>query len=96
MAKNIKIGIIGLDTSHVVAFSKLLNDQQNEHFVPGGEVVVAYPGGSQDMELSYTRVEGFTKELKQNYGVEIVESMVEVAEKSDAILLESVDGRVHL
>jgi predicted dehydrogenase len=96
MSKKVKIGMIGLDTSHVVAFTKLINDPQNEYYVPGGEVVVAYPGGSQDMELSYSRVEGFTNELKQKYGIEIVDSPEEVAEKSDAILLESVDGRVHL
>jgi hypothetical protein len=92
----IKIGMIGLDTSHVVAFTRLLNDPKNEHYVPGGEVVVAFPGGSADMELSYTRVEGFTKELRDNFGVEIVDSPEEVAEKCEAILLESVDGRVHL
>ncbi|MFS0612000.1 Gfo/Idh/MocA family protein [Lederbergia ruris] len=92
----IKIGMIGLDTSHVIAFTKLLNDSKNDFHVPGGEVVVAYPGGSSDMELSYTRVEGFTNELRNDYGIEIVHSPEEVAEKCDAILLESVDGRVHL
>ncbi|WP_062104992.1 Gfo/Idh/MocA family protein [Bacillus niameyensis] len=91
-----KIGIIGLDTSHVSAFTKLLNDPQHPHYVPGGEVVVAYPGGSSDMELSYSRVEGFTTELRDQFNVEIAQTPEEVAEKSDAILLESVDGRVHL
>ncbi|MCR2822950.1 gfo/Idh/MocA family oxidoreductase [Lederbergia panacisoli] len=83
--------MIGLDTSHVIAFTKLLN----EHDVPGGEVVVAFPGGSSDMEFSYTRVEGFTTEVR-NQGIKIVQSPEEVAEECDAILLESVDGRVHL
>lgn len=91
-----KIGMIGLDTSHVVAFTKLLNDSANEHHVPGGKVVVAFPGGSDDMELSFSRVDGFTDELRDNYGVEIVDSPEEVAEKCDAIFLESVDGRKHL
>ncbi|GIN70887.1 dehydrogenase [Bacillus sp. J14TS2] len=92
----IKIGMIGLDTSHVIAFTKLLNDPNNDFHVPGGEVVVAYPGGSSDMELSYNRVEGFTRELRDGYGIEMVHTPEEVAEKCDAILLESVDGRVHL
>lgn len=91
----LKIGIIGLDTSHVIAFTKLLNNPDDEHHVPGAEVVVAFPGGSRDMELSYTRVEGFTNQLREDFAVEIVDSIESVAEKSDAILLESVDGRVH-
>ena len=48
------------------------------------------------MELSYTRIDGFTKELREKFKIEIVESPEEIAEKSDAILLESVDGRAHL
>lgn len=96
MSKDVKIGLIGLDTSHVVAFTKLLNDATNEHHVAGGKVVVAYPGGSPDFELSHSRVEGFTNELRSDYGISIVDELEAVAEASDAILLESVDGRVHL
>ena len=58
-----KIGIIGLDTSHVLAFTKLLNNPDERYHVPGGKVVVAFPGGSSDFELSISRVESFTKEL---------------------------------
>lgn len=94
--KELKVGIIGLDTSHVVAFTGLLNDKNHEYHIPGGKVLVAYPGGSPDFELSIGRVKGFTEELQTKYGVEIVDSVEAVAEASDAILLESVDGRVHL
>ena len=62
MSASLRIGLIGLDTSHVVAFTKLLNDPSNEHHVPNGKVVIAFPGGSDDFELSYSRVEGFTNE----------------------------------
>lgn len=96
MANELKIGIIGLDTSHVVAFTELLNNPDHEYHVPGGKVVVAYPGGSPDLHLSYSRVDGFKTELEQKYGVQMVDSPEAVAEASDAILLESVDGRVHL
>ena len=89
------IGIIGLDTSHVTAFTKLLNDD-GPYSVHGGKVVAAFPGGSADFELSRSRVEKFTKELREQYGVQIVHSPRAVAEQVDAILLESVDGRVHL
>lgn len=90
-----KIGMIGLDTSHVPAFAELLNDANHAYHVPGAKVVVAYPGGSEDFELSISRVEGYTETLRNQYGVQIVNSPEEVAELSDAILLESVDGRVH-
>lgn len=92
----INIGMIGLDTSHVVAFTKLLNQPEHDYYVPGGKVTTAFPGGSDDFELSISRVEGYTRELQQDFGVKMVESPEQVAENCDAILLESVDGRVHL
>ncbi|MDQ0338566.1 putative dehydrogenase [Caldalkalibacillus uzonensis] len=96
MSGEIRIGIVGLDTSHVVAFTQLLNDSDHEYHIPGGRVTMAYPGGSPDFELSISRVEGYKKTLQQDYGVQIVDSITEVAKHTDAILLESVDGRVHL
>jgi len=92
----LKIGMIGLDTSHVSAFAKLLSDDTQEYHVPGGRIVAAYPGGSPDFELSWSRLPGFRQELENSYGVSIVDSPVEVAEHSDAVLLLSVDGRVHM
>jgi predicted dehydrogenase len=95
MASNLRIGMIGLDTSHVIAFAKLLNDPKNEHHVPGGKITVAFPGGSQDFPLSKNRVEGFTKDLRENFGVKIVDSPEAAAEQCDLLFIESVDGRVH-
>lgn len=96
MSSSLKIGIIGLDTSHVTAFTQLLNDASHAYHVPGGKVVAAFPGGSPDFELSISRVQGFTDTLRDTYGLQIVDSVEAVAEACDAILLESVDGRVHL
>jgi predicted dehydrogenase len=92
----IKVGIVGLDTSHVVAFTQLLNDPKNANHVPGAKVVCAFKGGSADIESSASRVEGFTKTLQEKWGVEIVDSIEELCKKVDAVLLESVDGRPHL
>jgi predicted dehydrogenase len=92
----LKVGLIGLDTSHVAAFTKLLNDSSAEYSVPGAKIVAAFPGGSPDFELSINRVEGFTNQLKDDYGVEMLDSPEAVAEKCDAILLTAVDGRAHL
>jgi predicted dehydrogenase len=92
----IKIGIVGLDSSHVSAFSKLLHDKSDRNHVDGGKIIVAFAGGSPDMEISRSRVEKFTAELRDVHSVKIVDSIEEVAEISDGILLESVDGRIHL
>lgn len=96
MQRNLKIGLIGMDTSHSISFTQLLNDSRHPYHVAGGTVVVGFPGGSPDFELSISRVEGFTKQLKDQFGIKIVESPEIVAEESDAILILSGDGRVHL
>ena len=92
----IKVGIIGTDTSHVPAFTKLLNDPKEPGYIPGARVVAAFKGGSHDVESSHTRVERFATEIRDKYGVEIVASIEELLTKVDAVLLESVDGRPHL
>lgn len=88
-----RIGIIGLDTSHVIAFTKLINNPEKDY---GCKVVAGYPGGSQDIEDSYKRLEKFTTQLRDNFGAEIVSTIEELCQKVDGILLESVDGRPHL
>lgn len=93
--KKIAIGMIGLDTSHAVSFTKLLNDERAEFHVPGGKVTVAFPGGSPDFPRSIERVRPFADQLVREYGVALVDSPEHVAERCDAILLTSVDGRVH-
>ena len=92
----IKVGIIGTDTSHVPAFTKLLNDPSNPDHIPGAKVVAAYKGGSQDIESSRTRVDKFAAQIEKDWGVEIVPDIKTLCSKVDAVLLESVDGRVHL
>ena len=92
----IRVGIIGLDTSHVVAFTKTMNDPKAKGHVPGAKVIAAYKGGSPDIESSISRVDGYTKTLQEDYGVEIYDSIEELCQKVDAVMLESVDGRPHL
>lgn len=94
--KVIRVGIIGLDTSHVTAFTGLLNGPKATGDLAGVRVVAAYPGGSPDVESSRSRVEGFTKTLREKHGIEIVDSIEALLPKVDAVLLESVDGRPHL
>lgn len=91
----LRIGIIGLDTSHVPAFTKLINASDAKGKLAQMQVVAAFPGGSDDIKSSYSRVDGFTKDL-QGLGIEIVDSIEALLTKVDAVLLESVDGRKHL
>ncbi len=94
---SLKIGLIGLDTSHCIVFTKILNDPTYELFIGApAKITIGYPGGSPDFPLSIDRVGGFTKQLEESFGVQIVASLEEVAEQADAIFLTSVDGRVHL
>jgi hypothetical protein len=95
-AADLRIGIIGTDTSHVPAFTQLLNDPTAKDRIPGARVVAAYKGGSKDVESSATRVDRFAEEIASKYGVEIVPSIAALCAKVDAVLLESVDGRPHL
>ena len=95
-AAELRIGMIGLDTSHVVAFTKLINDPNDASHVPGGRVVAAFPGGSPDLESSRTRVEGYTRELRDKFGVRMVETIPALCQQVDVVMLESVDGRPHL
>jgi hypothetical protein len=93
---DLRIGIIGTDTSHVPAFTRILNDAADKEHLPGGRVVAAYKGGSQDVESSRTRVDKYADEIRTKYGVEIVPDIATLCSKVDAVLIESVDGRPHL
>src|SRR5205085_10304862 len=71
----LKAGIIGLDTSHVVAFTQLLNSPKATGVLARVRVVAAYPGGSPDIPDSKNRLEGYTKKLRDEFHVEIVDSV---------------------
>jgi predicted dehydrogenase len=91
----LRAGIIGLDTSHVEAFTNILNNAK-EGPLSRVRVVAAYPGGSKDLPASADRLEGFTRTLRDKFKVEIVDSIAALLPKVDVVFLESVDGRPHL
>src|SRR5207237_6717986 len=95
-AAELRVGMIGLDTSHSIAFTKLLNDPADPDHVPGAKVVVGFKGGSPDVEDSRTRIEKFTEQFHTEFGIKVVDSIEELCRQVDAVLLESVDGRPHL
>jgi len=91
----LKVGIIGLDTSHATAFTRILNAADPKPEVAGCAVVAAYPKGSPDIQSSVSRIPRYTKEI-QELGVEIVPSIDVLLKKVDCVLLETNDGRPHL
>jgi len=95
-AADLKLGLVGTDTSHVTALAAAFNDPASPQHVAGARIVAAYRGGSPDLPSSRDRIEGFTKQLQEKYGVEIVGSIAELCARVDGVLLTSVDGRVHL
>ncbi|MHB8522970.1 MAG: Gfo/Idh/MocA family protein [Limisphaerales bacterium] len=90
----LRAGMIGLDTSHVPAFAKLFNNPKATGDLAGIRIVAGYPGGT-DLPDSRNRVKGFTEELRGT-GIEIVDTIPALLDKVDVVLLESVDGRIHL
>jgi predicted dehydrogenase len=94
VTKPLRIGIIGLDTSHAIAFTKLLNGETPPEWAGGAKIVAAYPKGSPDIESSTSRVPGYIDEVGK-FGVEIVESIDELLTRVDAVCLETNDGRPH-
>ncbi|WP_437224559.1 Gfo/Idh/MocA family protein [Planctomicrobium sp. SH661] len=91
----IKLGIIGVDTSHAIHFTRMFNDSTAADHVPGCRVVATYPYGSTEIPSSSSRIPGNTKELEK-YGVQAVASIEELLPLVDAVLLETNDGNPRL
>ncbi|HLS38528.1 MAG TPA: Gfo/Idh/MocA family oxidoreductase [Sphingobacterium bovisgrunnientis] len=91
--KNKRIGIIGLDTSHSIAFTRSLL-QDSDRF-KGYKVVAAYPYGTKTIPSATSRIPQYVQEIK-TLGVEVVDSIKALLKKVDYILLETNDGRLHL
>ena len=60
--KVLRLGMIGLDTSHVIAFTRLINDPAKNY---GCKVVVGYRGGSPDIPDSANRVKAITCDVSR-------------------------------
>lgn len=95
-AGDLKLGIIGLDTSHCTAFTEMINDPAHKDHVTGAKVTAAFKGGSPDIPSSINRVEEYTAVLRDKFGVKICDTIEEVCREVDAVMIESVDGRPHL
>ncbi|WP_205500066.1 Gfo/Idh/MocA family protein [Rufibacter psychrotolerans] len=93
--KGKRVGIIGLDSSHSLAFTKVLNAPNAGPEFGGYRVVAAYPYGSKELELSIKRIPQYIEEIKK-YEVAVVDSIQKLLKQVDVVLLETNDGRLHL
>lgn len=93
--KVLRAGMIGLTTSHVPAFTNLLNDPDATGDLADVKVVAGFTGGIEDNESSWGRREKYTEELRKK-GVAIYDSIPEMMKHIDVVFLEEVDGRPHL
>jgi hypothetical protein len=95
-AADLRLGLVGTDSSHVTAFAAAFNDAASAQHVAGAKIIAAYRGGSSDLPSSRDRIETFTTQLRDKYSVEIVGTIAELCARVDGVLLTSVDGRAHL
>src|ERR1043166_4251595 len=95
-AADVRVGIIGTDTSHVVVFTQMFNDPARADHVPGVKVVAAFKGGSPDIDSSWSRVDKYAEELRTKWNLSMEPDIPSLCAKVDAILLESNDGREAL
>lgn len=89
-----KIAVIGLDTSHTVAFTKLIQSTEpDEKIIDGMRIVNAlrFPSAFQTEEGQDER-QGMLEKL----GVTMKSSLEEAVEGMDAIFLEINDPAIHL
>ena len=96
MESQLRIGLVGLDTSHCIAFTRILQDPNYEHYLGGAAITGLVSGGSQLFSLSRDRVKGFTDQLNGQFGIPLYDHIPDLVKDVDAVMLLSADGRQHL
>ncbi|MBP3193973.1 Gfo/Idh/MocA family protein [Natronogracilivirga saccharolytica] len=86
-----KIGIIGLDTSHAVHFTRFVNVEDEGTDFKDFDIVAAYPYGSRKIPSSYERIPGYIEDVSE-MGVDVVDSIEELLDMVDYVLLLTNDG----
>ncbi|MDD6030166.1 MAG: Gfo/Idh/MocA family oxidoreductase [Kiritimatiellae bacterium] len=89
-----RIGVIGCDTSHTIAFTEMMN-RKCDPDCAGFKVTAAYQWGSRDIVSSTNRYPKYIPQMEA-MGVKMVPSIADLLKEVDAVLLETNDGRPHL
>lgn len=89
----LRIGLIGCDSSHSVAFSQRFNHVGVDErlWVEGARAVAAVPGTS---EIGPERIAGHVEKLRE-LGIAILERPEELIGQVDAAMITATDGNVH-
>ncbi len=106
-AEPVRVGILGIDNFGSVAYTEFLNRPHAEGVFEGVRVVAAYPIGSPDYPDSDKLVASWKDQLLKMYQspkdpkdavppIEMVNSVDELLKKCDAVMIFSMDGRLHL
>ena len=93
-AAPLKAGIIGCD-AHALPWTKIINSADAPGELADMTVVAAYAGGSEDIPQSI-EIRDNSVEAIAALGVEIVDSIDELINKVDVVMILSIDGRTHL
>ena len=106
-AEPVRVGLLGIDNFGSVAYTEFLNRPHAEGVFEGVRVVAAYPIGSDDYPDSDKLVASWKDQLLKMYQapkdpkdavppIEMVNSVDELLKKCDAVMIFSMDGRLHL
>ncbi len=88
-----RVGIIGCDTSHAIAFTELMNKKCDPDCA-GFRVTAAHKWGSPDIFSSTNRYPKYIAQL-EGMGVKMMPTIADLLKEVDAVLLETCDGRPH-
>jgi len=104
----VRVGLLGLDNYQGLAYAELFNHPKAEGDLAGVRVVAAYPVGSADYpesaalmarwQQTLARFGAATEKgaLKDFHPVRMVDSVPALLASCDAVLIASLDGRLHV
>jgi predicted dehydrogenase len=91
-----RIGIIGLDSTHAIDFTQRLNAPTASVGWRGARVVAACAGTPTDFPLSVTRRDRIAARMRDELGIPQLSSATALVEFVDAVMILGCDGRSHL
>lgn len=90
----IKVGVIGLD-AHASPWAKILNAKDAKGELADAVIVAGYPGGSPDIPQSMELLQRGMATFRE-MNIPLVDSIPELLDRVDAVMILSIDGRTHL
>ncbi|MFN0195405.1 MAG: Gfo/Idh/MocA family protein [Planctomycetaceae bacterium] len=103
-ADPVRVGILGMDNYQAIEYAAFFNNPKAEGDLAGLRVTAAYPVTSPDYPKSAELTAMWLEQLANQFKgqpdapppVEIVNSTEELLKRCDAVMIWSLDGRMHL